>query len=96
MELASIEVVKRLVALEFGISVVPRIAVEAEVAAGTLHMASLTPRAQARELGVVIRRGSPLQLAARKFVEIAREVLDSPSPTEFHSHTPRASKGAAR
>jgi DNA-binding transcriptional LysR family regulator len=76
MELASIEVVKRLVALEFGVSVVPRIAVETEIAAGTLCAAAVFPRAEARRLGVIYATSAPLSLAASKFVELAREVLE--------------------
>jgi DNA-binding transcriptional LysR family regulator len=75
MELASIEVVKRLVALEFGVSVVPRIAVEAEIDAGSLHAASVFPRADARRLGVIYASSAPLSLAGNKFIEIARGVL---------------------
>jgi DNA-binding transcriptional LysR family regulator len=76
MELASIEVVKRLVALGFGVSVAPRIAVEAEVAGGTLACASLFARADARSLGVVYPTRVPLSRAAGEFVALAREVLD--------------------
>ncbi len=75
MELASIEVIKRLVALGFGVSVVPRISVEAEVAAGTLRCASVFPRAQRRMLGVVYPRAAPLSHAAQSFVELARQLL---------------------
>ena len=75
MELASIEVVKRLVALGFGVSVVPRIAVEAELEAGTLACATVFRRAQARSLGVVYPRNAPLPRAAERFVEMARELL---------------------
>jgi len=75
MELASIEVVKRLVALGFGVSVVPRIAIEAEVAAGSLASARLSPRSAARSLGVVVPRGAPLARPAEAFVALAREVL---------------------
>ena len=75
MELASIEVVKRLVTLGFGVSIVPRIAVEAEVAAGVLAVATLSPRGSARSLGVVYPRGAPLSRAADAFVALAREML---------------------
>ncbi len=76
MELASIEVVKRLVALGFGVSVVPRIAVEEEVAAGTLVAARLLGSAdRARRLGVVYPRNGALSRAASAFVELARELL---------------------
>jgi DNA-binding transcriptional LysR family regulator len=75
MELASIEVVKRLVGLGFGVSVVPRIAVEAEIEVGSLAAASLFARGQARSLGVVYRKDAPLSRAAAVFVELAREIL---------------------
>jgi DNA-binding transcriptional LysR family regulator len=75
MELASIEVIKRLVALGFGVSVVPRIAVEAEVAAGALHAASVFPRSQARTLGVIYANSAPLSAAVTRFVEMTRAVL---------------------
>ena len=75
MELASIEVVKRLVALGFGVSVVPHIAVGAEVEAGSLGCASLFPRAPARTLGVVFPKNAAPTRAAAAFVELARERL---------------------
>lgn len=75
MELASIEVVKRLVGLGFGVSVVPRIAVQAELEAGTLASARVFPRAQARSLGVVVPSNAPLSRAAERFVEMSRELL---------------------
>jgi DNA-binding transcriptional LysR family regulator len=75
MELASIEVVKRLVALDFGVSVVPRIAAEAELAAGSLAGATVFPRSAARGLGVVYPRNAPLSQAAARFVEMARQLL---------------------
>jgi len=78
MELASIEVVKRLVALGFGVSIVPRIAITQEVEAGTLASAELWKRADARTLGIAYLANSPLTAAAKRFMEIAREVLAPP------------------
>ncbi len=75
MELASIEVVKRLVALGFGISVVPRIAVDDELAAGRLACARLVGSAGRRRVGVVHPRGSTLARPAAAFLEIARSAL---------------------
>ena len=68
-----------LVALGFGVSVVPRIAVEAEVAAGTLRCATVFPRAQRRMLGVVTPRAAPLSHAAQVFVTLARQLLSGQS-----------------
>ncbi|MCB9602909.1 MAG: hypothetical protein H6720_21540 [Sandaracinus sp.] len=42
MEAASVELLKTLVALGFGLSVLPELAVRREVAAGTLRTRSLT------------------------------------------------------
>ena len=75
MELASIEAIKRLVALGFGVSVVPRISVVAEVASGELACASIFPLREARRVGVVHLRGAPLARAAAAFLAIARERL---------------------
>jgi DNA-binding transcriptional LysR family regulator len=92
MELASIEVVKRLVALGFGVSVVPRISVEAEVAQGTLACASLFARADARSLGVVYPARVPLSRAASVFVALAREILDAGA----HAGRPQSSPARSR
>lgn len=75
MELASIEVIKRLVALGFGVSVVPRIAVETELASGLLCAAPVLPRGEARILGFVMAESEPLSREGQAFVAIAREVL---------------------
>ncbi len=75
MELASIEVVKRMVTLGFGVSIVPAVAVEAEVGAGTLLARPILPRKAQRALGAVtVDRGSPSPAAAA-FLAIAREML---------------------
>ena len=79
MELASIEVIKHLVALGFGVSLVPDIAVQAEVADGRLCAASVLPRGQRRRLGAVRRAGGWLPPAARVFLEIARPLLQAKS-----------------
>lgn len=75
MELASIEVVKRMVGLGFGVSVVPRIAVEAERAAGRLAVVAISPRPPRRRIGFVTLRRVPLSRAAAAFVALARELL---------------------
>ena len=75
MELGSIEVIKALVALDFGVSIVPRIAVLAEVAAGSLHALRVFRRAEWRSLGVIYPARGPLARAAEVFVELARALL---------------------
>jgi DNA-binding transcriptional LysR family regulator len=74
MELSSIEVIKRFVRIDAGLSVAPEMAVQEEVAAGTLATVEITDmqRAPRHEMGVVYKRGRYLTLAARSFLEELR------------------------
>jgi len=78
MEVASIEVIKRWVQLDLGVSIVPRIAVERELADASLHAMPVFPKREARQLGCVYPASSPLPRAARVFVEMALELLRKP------------------
>ena len=74
MEMGSVEVLKRLTQLGFGLSVVPAWAVEAEVAAGLLvarPLAGLAPRS----VGLCLPSFDPLPPATAAFAAIARELL---------------------
>jgi LysR family transcriptional regulator, low CO2-responsive transcriptional regulator len=73
MELASVEVIKKYVAAGIGISLLPEAFARTEVAAGWLKLAPLHGRKLYRELGLVYRRGSPLSLPAKAFLEIVRK-----------------------
>ena len=75
MELASVEVVKRLVALGFGVSVVPRLACEAELEAGSLACARIWGASGPRQVGIVYPRGAQLSQAGARFAEMARDLL---------------------
>jgi len=71
MELSSIEVIKRFVRIDAGLSVVPAIAVEEEVQAGGLaavpiHDLHERPR---YKMGVIYKKGRYLSLAARSFLQ---------------------------
>ncbi len=71
MELSSIEVIKRFVRIDAGLSIVPAIAVEEEVEAGTLtcvalHEVQTTP---AYKMGAVYKKGRYLSRAARSFLQ---------------------------
>ena len=70
MELSSIEVIKRFVRIDAGLSVVPAVAIAEEVEAGSLVSIELRgdPGSRAVQMGVVFRRGRYLSLAARAFV----------------------------
>lgn len=74
MEMTSVEVVKRMVELGFGVSVVPEMATLHEVRRGTLLGLALEdgPR---REVALVTPTLGPLAHAARAFVEAARDRL---------------------
>lgn len=74
MEMSSVEVLKRLVELGLGVSVVPELAVRREVAEGVLHAARVEGASRPRSVGLALPAG-PLAPAARAFAELAREVL---------------------
>lgn len=75
MEMGSVEVLKRLAELDFGLSIVPRFAVQRELAAGTLAAARILPRRAWCRIGVVTRRRTVLPRPAEAFIAMAREVL---------------------
>lgn len=67
MDLGSIEVIKRYVEINLGISVVPKVAVMDEVQAGRLHAISVR-WLPLRGIGLVLRRGGYLSPASRIFL----------------------------
>jgi len=75
MELGSVEVVKQLALLGFGVGVVPASAVQRECEAGLLHSRRFLPRTQVRELGIAYAGADSLSPAAAVFVELACEIL---------------------
>ncbi len=76
MDLGSIEVIKRYVEIDMGISVVPKVAVKEEVKAGRLHIISV-PWLPLREIGLVLRRGGYLSPASHKFVAMLQGEIKS-------------------
>ncbi|MFO0722695.1 MAG: LysR family transcriptional regulator [Myxococcota bacterium] len=76
MEMSSLEVLKRLVELGFGVSVVPALAVERELAEGRLMARPLTGPTLKRQVGLVLPP-SPAEStrAARAFAALAKEML---------------------
>ncbi len=76
MEMSSVEVLKRLVELGFGVSVVPAIAAARELAEGSLVTVPLRGLpGPLRQVGLVTPTSGPLSRAARAFIDVAREVL---------------------
>lgn len=73
MELGSIEVIKKLVHLNFGISIVPRVAVQSEIERNVLCAIRVFHVQEARRLGVIYLRGGYLSLAAQTFLKLLIE-----------------------
>jgi len=75
MEMSSVEVIKRLVELGFGLSIVPAIAAEREVRQDTLRAIKLKAPWPRREVGLVTHARGSLSPAARAFAQVASDVL---------------------
>lgn len=75
MEARSVDVLKRLVELGFGLSVVPSMAVTREVKGGSLVAVPLREAQPARSVGLVTHARAPLSPAAQTFLALARELL---------------------
>lgn len=75
MEMSSVEVLKKLVELGLGVSIVPALAVEREVAAGTLAAVRLAGLSAQRQVGLLVPAGGSLPRAAAAFADIARTAL---------------------
>ena len=80
IELDSMDMIKRYVALGLGVSIGPRLAIEPEDQheLGTVSLTTLLPVEQA---GIVTLRGRALPEPARNFVSVMRETL-SPLPVQ--------------
>jgi DNA-binding transcriptional LysR family regulator len=85
LETTSVEVIKRLVGLGFGVAVVPEVAVRAEVARGELAAIALVGAGVPRQIGVVVPEPGPPSRAARAMVAAVeaslRAGLDLPAAT---------------
>jgi DNA-binding transcriptional LysR family regulator len=75
MEMSSVEVLKRLVELGFGLSVVPALAVARELRARTLAAAPLSGLSAHRRVALATPAASPLSPAAAAFAALARTTL---------------------
>ena len=71
MELGSLEVIKRLVALNLGVSLVPGYAIASEIKAGLLHPIRI-PWLPTRSVGVVQRRRGFLSPAGQMFLNLLK------------------------
>ena len=73
MELGSIEVIKKLVQMDFGVSIVPGISVREEEEARTLRSIRIFRKSECRRLGFVYQASGVLPLAAQVFMKIMRQ-----------------------
>ncbi len=77
MELGSIEVIKKMVEMDFGVSIVPHIAVVSEVSQGKLGVLHLFGKTECRQLGFVYPSKGVLPLAARVFMKLMKASLSA-------------------
>ena len=75
MELGSVEVIKRMVGLGLGVSVVPSLAVRKEVAAGDLCEVRISDATPPRQVAAVHRRRGGPSAAAQELLRLARATL---------------------
>jgi DNA-binding transcriptional LysR family regulator len=80
MEMSSVEVLKRLCELGFGVAIVPAHAVAREVAARTLVAVNLAGLPGRRRVGLLTPAGLPLSRAAEAFAGLARSMLARTRP----------------
>jgi DNA-binding transcriptional LysR family regulator len=72
MEMSSVEVLKRLAELDFGVAIVPRFSVQRELQSGTLAVLNLKRFGAARSVGALTPRAFAPTRAAGAFLELAR------------------------
>jgi len=73
MEVGSIEVIKRLVELDFGVSIVPRVAVQHEIKQGTLKAIRVFGKEDWRMMGIVYPRKGITSVAAEAFLRLLKK-----------------------
>ncbi len=81
MELGSIEVIKRLVQLDFGLSIVPRISMREELERGLLAAMTIFKRKECRALGIVYPAKGIFYPGARIFVERLKDYFRQKAST---------------
>jgi DNA-binding transcriptional LysR family regulator len=89
MDMSSVEVLKRLAELGFGVAIVPRIAVERELDSGTLCAAKLADFGARRSVGALTPRAFAPTRAASAFLALAREHATHSRPRRSSSSSSR-------
>jgi DNA-binding transcriptional LysR family regulator len=88
MEMSSVEVLKRLAELGFGVAIVPRFAVQRELEGGTLAALKLKDFGARRSVGALTPRAFAPTRAAAAFLELAR-AYSRPSRSSSSSSRPK-------
>lgn len=80
MEMSSVEVIKRLVELDFGLSIIPELSCLREIEQRSLKSLRIrgTPGAWTRHVGLITPLHGALSQAARAFIEVLRAELPTP------------------
>jgi len=73
MEIATLETIKEFITRDAGVAILPRLAIEADIAAGTLTEVHVQGLDLERTIRVVFRREDVLSHAARAFLALVRE-----------------------
>jgi DNA-binding transcriptional LysR family regulator len=73
MEFDNIETIKRAVEIGAGVSILPRITVEREVALGALVVVPFAKPSHSRPLGILIKRGREIPPAIQRFLDVLLE-----------------------
>ena len=83
MELDSMEATKKMVEEGLGIALLPRIAIERELASGELRAIAITGMANpTRQIALISRRSRPLGPVAQAFVDLVQEIFLPPRAAE--------------
>ncbi|MDB4640090.1 LysR family transcriptional regulator [Pirellulaceae bacterium] len=77
MELDNIETIKRAVEINAGVSLLPAQTVEREIQLGTLSLVRMNDFAPTRPIGIIQRRGAPVGITTRLFLETLGLSYDS-------------------
>lgn len=74
VEMPSLEAIKRLVEMDAGVALVPRLTAQSEIASGQLVGLSVREMKLERKLNIVYRRNGVLSQAAKVFLKLATEL----------------------
>lgn len=73
MEFDNIETIKRAIEIGTGISILPRMTVEREVALGALTLVPFVKPSHSRPLGILVKRGREIPTAMQRFLDVLLE-----------------------